>query len=106
MHLSNSVDLATQSTKLRVCKLKIYLGGWLGGIVVKFARFASVVWGSQVWILGMDLALLIKPHCGGTPHKIEEDWHRCSLRANLPHKKEKEKKPQGEPSPSEVTGKR
>ena len=28
-------------------------------------------------ILGADLALLVKPCCGGILHKIEEDWHRC-----------------------------
>ena len=26
---------------------------------------------------GPDLALLVKTHCGGIPHKIEEDGHRC-----------------------------
>ena len=39
--------------------------------------------------------LLIKPGCSGIPHKIEKDWHRCQLRANLPqthtHTKEQEK---------------
>ena len=45
--------------------------------MVKFVRSASVARVSQVQILGMDLALLIAPCCGGVPHKIEEDWHRC-----------------------------
>ena len=60
-----------------------------GGGVVKFARSALVAWGSQVRILGVDLALLIKPCCGGVPLKIEEDWHRCYLSGSLPHKKKK-----------------
>ena len=50
--------------------------GQLDGIVVKFARSALVAWGSQVRILGTDVAPLIKPHFGSIPHKIEEDWHR------------------------------
>ena len=51
--------------------------GWPNGKVVKFARSASATQGSQIRILGMALALLIKPCCGGVPHKIEEDCHRC-----------------------------
>ena len=48
----------------------------LSGIVVKFMCSASVAWGSLVWTLGVDLALLIKPCCGGRPtYKIEEDGH-------------------------------
>ena len=38
---------------------------------------ASVARGSQVVIPGTDLAPLVQPACGGIPHKIEEDWHRC-----------------------------
>ena len=67
-------------------KLKrIALKGWPSGVVVKFLHSASATQGSRVQILGTDLALLIKPCCCGIPHKIEEDWHRCQLRANLPH---------------------
>ena len=33
----------------------------------------------QVQIPGADIALLIKPCCGGVPHKIEEDWHSNNL---------------------------
>ena len=47
------------------------------GVVVDFAHSTSVAWGLQVRILGIDPALLVKPCCGGIPHKIEEDWHRC-----------------------------
>ena len=48
-----------------------------GGIVVKFERCALPPWGSQFRIPGVDLAQLIRPHCDGIPHKIEEDWHGC-----------------------------
>ena len=51
--------------------------GLPGGIVIKFMCSALVARGSQVQILGTDLTLLVKPHCGSAPHKIEEDWHRC-----------------------------
>ena len=51
--------------------------GWPSGVAVEFSCFASVAQGSQVRILGVDLALLVKPCCGGVPHKTEEDWHRC-----------------------------
>ena len=44
-----------------------------GGVVVKFARSASVAWTSQVQIPGADLAPLVKQRCGGIPHKTEED---------------------------------
>ena len=55
------------------------------GLTVKFKCSTSVARGSQVWIPGTDLGLLVKPHCGGVPHKLEEDWHRCKLRASLPY---------------------
>ena len=49
-------------------QLKIWVGrGRPGGVVVKFAHFTSVAWGLPVRILGMDVALLIKPCCG-VPH--------------------------------------
>ena len=52
--------------------------GWPDGIVVKFIHSTLAAQGSLVWILGVDLAPLIKPCCGGVPHiKIEEDGHRC-----------------------------
>ena len=50
--------------------------GQPGGVVVKVARSASA-WGLQVWIPGSDLAPLVDPCCGGIPHKIEGDLHRC-----------------------------
>ena len=46
-------------------------------VVVECDRFASVAPGSQVQILGTDLALLIKSLCSRILHKIEEDRHRC-----------------------------
>ena len=58
----------------------------------------SVAQGLQVQIPGADLALLIKPCCGGIPHETEEDWHTFWLRANLPQtqtKKIKSKKKKG-----------
>ena len=51
--------------------------GLPGGIVVRFAHSGSAGRGSQVRIHGADLAPLVKPLCGGIPHKIQEDWHRC-----------------------------
>ena len=51
--------------------------GLANGIVVKFTCSASAAQGPQVWIPGADLALLVKPRCGGIPHKIEKEWHRC-----------------------------
>ena len=46
----------------------------LVGIEVKFASSALAAQGSQVRILGSDLAPLIRPCCGSVPHKTEEDW--------------------------------
>ena len=42
--------------------------------MVKFAHSTLAAWGSQVRILGTDLAPLVKLCCGGVPHKTEEDW--------------------------------
>ena len=44
--------------------------------VVKFTHFTSAAQGSPVWILGADLAPLIKPCCSRRPtNKGEEDEH-------------------------------
>ena len=51
--------------------------------MVKFVHSTSAAQGSQVRIPGVDLALLIKPCCGGVPHKIGEDW----LSDNIPQAK-------------------
>lgn len=45
--------------------------------MVTFVCCVSTAGGSQVRILGADLAPLVKPRCGGIPHKREEDWHGC-----------------------------
>ena len=51
---------------------------WPGGIAVGFAHSASVAQGLLLWILGTDLAPLIKPCCGSRPtYKVEEDGQRC-----------------------------
>ena len=45
--------------KSKNLKMKMFSGGWPGGIVVKFAHSASVAWGLWVWISGTDLAPLV-----------------------------------------------
>ena len=48
------------------------------GTAVKFALSDSAAQGSQVWILGVDMALLGKPCRGRHPaYKVEEDGHGC-----------------------------
>ena len=61
--------------------------------MVKFVHSASVAWGSQVLIPGLDLhtAQLNKPCCGGIPHKIEEDGHNVSSGRIFLSKKRKER---------------
>lgn len=39
----------------------LHIGGWPDGVVVGFACSTSVALGSWGQILGMDLALLVKP---------------------------------------------
>ena len=56
--------------------LKIYLGGWPCGAVVKCARSASSARSSLVRIPGVDTVPLGKPCSGGRPtNKVEEDGH-------------------------------
>ena len=72
-------------------RLKETFRGRPGGAAVKFARSAAAAWGSPVWILGADMALLSKPCCGRRPtYKVEEDGHGCQLRASLPQQKEED----------------
>ena len=52
---------------------KLSYRGWPRCAVVKFTCSTLAAQGSQVWILGMDIAPLVKPCCGGIAHKIEED---------------------------------
>ena len=67
------------------------VGGWLGGTLVRFARSTPGAQGSPVRIPRADIALLCKPCCGRRPtYKVEEDGHRCWLRASLPQKKEED----------------
>ena len=63
--------------KIQEIIFKIISWGWPSGVVVKFMPSAPVAWGSQVQIPGVDLALLMKPHCDSIPHETEEAWHRC-----------------------------
>ena len=52
--------------------------GWPSGTAAKCTRSASVSQGSQVQILGADMAPLGKPCCGRCPtSKVEEDGHGC-----------------------------
>ena len=61
------------------------------GTEVKFTRSISVARGSPVRIPGADLHTVIKPCCGRRPtYKVEEDEHRCWLRASLPQQKEED----------------
>ena len=62
--------------------------GQPGGAAVKFARSTSVAWGSQVWIMGTGLALLVRPCCDDIPHKIEEDTDVSSATIFLKQKEE------------------
>ena len=60
--------------------------GWPGGASVKCTRSALTAQGS-----GVDTALLGMPCCGRCPiYKVEEDGHRCELRASLPQQKEED----------------
>ena len=43
--------------------------------MVKFTCSTLVARDLRAQILGADLALLVKPRCGGIPRKIEEDCH-------------------------------
>ena len=59
--------------------------------MVNFAHSASGAQGLLVWIPGAEMALLGTPCCGRHPtHKVEEDEHRCQLRASLPQQKEED----------------
>ena len=69
---------------------KFTIWGQPCGVVVKFSMVCFSGLGSWVWILGADLhhssaMLWWWPAC-----KIQEDWHGCKLRANLPQGKREE----------------
>ena len=58
--------------------------------MVEFPCSDSAAQGLKVWIPGVDLHTAHQAMLWWRPtYKIEEDWHRCSLRANLPTKKQK-----------------
>ena len=56
---------------------KTYVSGLASGTVVKLACSASAAWGSQVWILGVDLhaahQAILRQH---PTRNIEEDCNR------------------------------
>ena len=63
---------------LRFQSGKSKVRGQPGGAVVKFAHSALVACGSPVRIPGADMALPVKPCCGGRPtYKVEENGHGC-----------------------------
>ena len=53
---------------------------WLHFCVLHFSGS-----GLQVWIPGMDLLQSSAMLWSHPTFKVEEDWHRCQLRMNLPH---------------------
>ena len=60
------------------------------GVVVKFSPSAPTGWGLRVQISSADLHTAHQATLWSHPtYKIEEDGHRWSLRANLPHQKRK-----------------
>ena len=66
-----------KSKKRQINIIKNIFQGWPSDIVFKFMHSALAAQDLQIPIPGTEIALPVKPHCGGTPHKIEEDWHRC-----------------------------
>ena len=62
---------------------------WPSGAAVKFTRSTLAAQGLLVQILGADVAPFGTPCCGRHPtYRVEEDGHRCELRASLPQQKE------------------
>ena len=77
------------SSSHQLCKI-ISGGGQPGGTVAKLACSVSAAWDSLVWILSADLCTTCQAMLRQHPtYKVEEDGHRCQLRANLPQKKKK-----------------
>ena len=58
------------------CLQEVRLWGQPGGTAIKFTHCALAARGSQVQILGVDLAPLVKSCCGSISHKIEDDWQQ------------------------------
>ena len=85
-------SIVIQKMRVKTTTIKYHISrGQPGGAVVKFAHSALTAWGSPFVIPGADMALLVEPCCGRRPtYKVEEDGHRCWLRASLPQQKEKD----------------
>ena len=70
--LSHSVDWSVNWYNCVKEQLKNFHVGpahQLGSTVITFACSASAAQGSQVLILGTELAPLVKPHCGSIPRE-------------------------------------
>ena len=62
--------------------------GWPSGVVVKFAH--SALARVRTPASPDRPSMLIKPHCGSIPHKIEKDLYIGWLSNNLPQAKKEE----------------
>ena len=56
---------------------------------LKFCVLCFHSLGLQVQILGADLLYSSAIPWRHPTYKVEEDWHRCYLKSNLPHQKKK-----------------
>ena len=63
------------------------MGSRPSGVVVKFSLLQFSNAGSWVQISGADLHRLSATLWWSPTYTVEEDWHRCWLRANLPQEK-------------------
>ena len=75
-------------------------GGWPCGIVVKFSALCFGGLGLWVCFPGIGLHHLSAAVLWQHPiYKIQEDWHRCWLRAHLPQKR---KEGRGQPGDTAI----
>ena len=66
--------------------IRCRVAGWASIVMVRFACSALVARGLQVQVLCADPHTAHQAMLWRHPtYKVEEDWHRCELRANLPH---------------------
>ena len=65
---SRSKHRTRLSASSALSSLELEFREWPGGVVVQFACSTLAARGSQVQILGVDLALLIKACCGSVPY--------------------------------------
>ena len=63
----------------------------ISGLVVEFSAFCFGGQCSQVQILVADIHHLLATLWWQPTYKIEEDWHRYQLRANLPQQNKQTK---------------